>query len=435
MDFQENFLHTIWKYQYFDKKNLQTTTGQNLEINKIGFHNFHEGPDFLEAQIQLGTMQYHGNIEIHRKSSDWISHGHSDDENYNAVMLHVVFEHDRPILRSDGTEIPTLELKGRIFLEVIRNYERLSESKDEILCGSRLQETPEIIRYSMLEKSLVERLELKSDQILYIMGNTKNDWEETAYRWLFRCFGFKTNAETMFNLAKSIPYKILKKQGDKAQVIEAILFGQAGLLPVNGHDAYSHFLVSEYGFYQKKYGLKPALSFQDWKFMGVRPGNFPYRRIAQLAKILAANSSLFSVVLDCSKEIAQFRKMFDVNVDVYWQHHIKPGIISKNKLASNLSKNTFDLLIINFISPLWYSYGKFMNEVHWKEKGFELLQDLNSENNFISRKFEKIGWHVHNAFDSQGMLGLYHNYCREKRCMDCKIGQNLLKPPKVGLLV
>ncbi|WP_291786634.1 DUF2851 family protein [Cecembia sp.] len=434
MDFQENFLHAVWKYQYFDRKNLQTTLGQHLEIKKIGFHNFHEGPDFLEAHIFIGNMQYHGNIEIHRKSSDWISHRHSDDSNYNAVILHVVFEHDRPILQSDGTEIPTLELKGRIFLDVIRNYERLSESKDDILCGSRLKETQDIIRYSMLEKTLIERLEIKSDQILSIMENTKNDWEETAYRWLFQCFGFKTNAKAMFRLANAVPYKILKKQGDKPQVLEAILFGQAGLLLDIGEDEYADHLLSEYSFYQKKYGLRPALFLHDWKFMGVRPGNFPHRRLAQLAKILATNNSLFSVVLDCSKEIAHFRKMFQVNLDPYWEQHQKPGVISKKKLAPTLSKNTFDLLIINFISPLWYSYGKFMNEAHWKEKGFDLLQDISPENNFVSRKFEKIGWQVQNAFDSQGMLGLYHIYCKEKRCMDCKIGQNLLKPPKVGLL-
>jgi len=434
MDFQENFLHAVWKYQYFDKRNLQTTFGQRLEIKKIGFHNFHEGPDFLEAHILIGNMQYHGNIEIHRKSSDWNSHGHSDDRNYNAVILHVVFEHDRPILQSDGTEIPTLELKGRIFLDVIRNYERLSESKDDILCGSRLNETQAIIRYSMLEKSLVERLELKSDQVLSIMENTKNDWEETAYRWLFRCFGFKTNAEAMLRLANAVPYNLLKKQGDKPQVLEAILFGQAGLLLDLGEDTYTDHLLTEYSFYQKKYGLRPALFLNEWKFMGVRPGNFPYRRIAQLAKILATNNSLFSVVLDSSKGIAHFRKMFQVKLGPYWEQHSKPGIPSKRKLTPTLSKNTFDLLIINFISPLWYSYGKFLNEAHWKEKGFDLLQDISPENNFVSRKFEKIGWQVHNAFDSQGMLGLYHNYCKEKRCMDCKIGQNLLKPPKVGLL-
>jgi hypothetical protein len=435
MDFQENFLHAVWKYQYFDKKNLQTTFGHSLEIKKIGFHNFHEGPDFLEGHILIGKMQYHGNIEIHKKSSDWISHGHSDDGNYNAVILHVVFEHDRPILRSDGTEIPTLELKGKIFLDVIRNYERLSESREDILCSSRIEDIKDIIRYSMLEKSLIERLELKSNQILSIMEHTKNDWEETAYRWLFQCFGFKTNAEAMLRLATSIPYKILKKQGDKPQALEAILFGQAGLLPELSHDTYSDFLLTEYSFHQKKYGLIPALSFQEWKFMGVRPGNFPYRRLAQLARILAKNSSLFSAVLDSSKEIEQFRKLFQVDQDVYWRHHSKLGVISKRIQAFTMSKNTFDLLMINFISPLWYSYGKFLNEVHWKEKGFDLLQEVNPENNSISRKFEKIDWRPQNAFDSQGMLGLYHNYCKEKRCMDCKIGQNLLKPPKVGLLV
>jgi len=435
MDFQENFLHAVWKYQYFNKKNLQTTLGHNLEIKKIGFHNFHEGPDFMEAHVLIGKVHFHGHVEIHRKSSDWDLHAHTGDEKYNSVILHVVFEHDRSIFRKDGTEIPTLELKGRIFLDVIRNYERLSESNTEILCAFRLLEIKEIIRYSMLEKSLVERLEKKSAQVFSILQSTKNNWEETAYRWLFQCFGFKTNAAAMLSLAESITYTTLKKQGSKYQVFEALLLGQAGLLQQTEDDEYSQLLRSEYAFYQKKYGLKSTLSFHDWKFMGVRPANSPYQRISQLAKILAKNKALFSMVLDCSKDLSQFEEIFQIEINSYWQEHYRLGVKSKKKGASQLSKDTLSLLMINFIAPLWYSYGKFLNESDWKEKAFDLLQAVPAENNFISRKFTQIGWSVKNAFDSQGMLGLFQDYCHKKRCMDCKIGQNLLKPPKVPLLV
>lgn len=430
MDFQENFLQTVWKYQYFDKKNLQTTTGQNLEVKKIGFHNFHEGPDFLEAQLRIGNLDYYGHVEIHRNASDWMQHAHCQDDKYNSVILHVVFNNDMPIFHRDGSPIPTLELKGKIWLDVIRNYERLSQNKEEILCSDSIQAVPHIIRFSMLEKVLVERLELKSKKILEILQKTGTDWEETAYRWMLHCFGFKTNSEAMLRLAESLPYKILQKQGNKIMVLEALLLGQAGLLHEGDGDTRISFLKSEYDFYQKKYGLKTSLSHHDWKFMGVRPGNFPYQRIAHLVQVIAKNPSLFSTILDASHRLGKFRQIFTIEVDPYWQQHARPGIPSKRKLAGSLSKDTLNLLIINLITPLWFAYGQYLDDPDWKERCFELLQEVPVENNFIIRKFSGIAWNGNNAFDSQGMIGLYHEYCKPKRCLYCKIGQNLLKPPK-----
>ncbi|RZS94813.1 DUF2851 family protein [Cecembia calidifontis] len=430
MDFQENFLQTVWKYQYFDKKNLQTTTGQNLEVKKIGFHNFHEGPDFLEAHLKIGNLDYHGHVEIHRNASDWNHHAHSQDDKYNSVILHVVFNHDVPIFHRDGSPIPTLELKGKIWLDVIRNYERLTLNKGEILCGDSIGSVPQIIKFSMLEKALVERMELKSQKVLEILQKTGMDWEETAYRWMLNCFGFKTNSDSMLILAESLPFKILQKQGSKFMVLEALLLGQAGLLYDASRDERTIFLKSEYDFYQKKYGLKSNLNYHDWKFMGVRPGNFPYQRIAQLAQIIAKNPSLFSTILDASQGLGKFKEIFTIEVAPYWQQHTRPGISSKRKLAASLSKDTINLLIINLITPLWYAYGQYLNDPDWKEKCFELLQEIPSENNFIIRKFAQIGWPADNAFDSQGMIGLYRQYCKTKRCLDCKIGQSLLKPTK-----
>ncbi|WP_304516499.1 DUF2851 family protein [Cecembia rubra] len=430
MDFQENFLQTVWKYQYFDKKNLQTTTGQNLEVKKIGFHNFHEGPDFLEAHLRIGSLDYHGHVEIHKNASDWMQHAHSKDEKYKPVILHVVYNNDVPIFHRDGSPIPTLELKGKILLDVIRNYERLIENKAEILCSDSIHSIAQIIRFSMLEKALVERLELKSAKILEILQKTGNDWEETSYRWMFYCFGFKTNSEPMLQLAESLPYKILQKQGSKNMVLEALLLGQAGLLYEFDKDERTIFLKSEYDFYQKKYGLKSFLSQHDWKFMGVRPGNFPYQRIAQLAKIIAKNPALFSTILDASQSLGKFKEIFTIEADLYWKEHTRPGVPSKRMMAGSLSKNTINLLVINLITPLWYAYGRYINDPDWKEKCFELLQEVPTEDNFIIRKFAKVGWTGNDAFYSQGMIGLYHEYCKNKRCLECKIGQNLLKPTK-----
>ncbi|MFD2202413.1 DUF2851 family protein [Shivajiella indica] len=430
MDFQENFLHAVWKYQYFDKTNLQTTNGDPIEIKKIGFHNLHEGPDFLESHIRIYNIDYFGHVEIHRKASEWMTHEHHKDERYNSVILHVVYDEDRAITHKDGTIIPTLELKGKIHLEVLRNFEKLSDGKDEILCGSRIMEIPSIIRFSMLEKSLIERLEAKSAIIDRILKSTKNDWEETSYRWLFLCCGFKTNGDSMLKLAESIPLKTLKKHSERIPSLEALLFGQAGLLPESSLDEFSIYLKKEYDFYQKKYLLKQLVKFEDWKMMGVRPQNFPYQRISQLAMILHKEPNLFASILKYGQTFNQILPIFQIERSNYWQYHYRLGVKAPRKISKNLSKDTINLLLINFVTPLWYGYGKYIQDDTWKEKALDLLQEIGSENNFIIRKFILHGWQAGNAFDSQGMIGLYQEYCKRKKCLDCKIGQNLLKPKK-----
>ncbi|MCH7397574.1 DUF2851 family protein [Belliella sp. DSM 107340] len=428
MDFQENFLQTVWKYQYFDKNSLNTTDGSALSILKIGYHNFHEGPDFLEAQIQIGEMKYFGHVEVHRKSSDWKNHEHDVDPRYNSVILHVVWEDDRPILRNDGTVIPTLVLKGKILLDVVRNYERLVNGKGALICASGLGEIPDIIRFSSLEKSLVERLEGKAKLIFKLLDDTNKDWEETCFRWLMSAFGFKTNSETMLRLSEKIQFKTLKKHSGNTVIIQALLLGQAGMIPNQQRDDYGDVLFREYDFYQKKYGLLLPVYFSEWKFMGVRPGNFPSLRLVQLAEIISKNPSLLSTVLNDARNFGEFKKVFDIKVPEYWQHHYQINKPTIKRLSRSLSAQTLNLLMINFVVPLWFAYGKYIQDSSWQEKCFDLLQEIDSEENFIIRKFRECDWKASNAFESQGMIGQFQNYCNQKKCLDCKIGQNLLKP-------
>src|SRR5690606_18164780 len=227
-NFQENFLQLVWKYQYFNKTRLLTTNDIPVIVKKIGFHNFHEGPDFSESQIKLGELDYFGHVEIHLKSSDWNARTHSSDARYDSVILHGVWEHDEEIIRADGTSIPTLEMKGKVFLDVVRNYERLISGKPDILCSEDLKKMEAIIKFSMLERALVERFAEKSRLVQGILVETLGDWEETAYRWLFYCFGFKINNPTMLKLASSLPYRMHKKHAGQPLIQEAMVMGQAG---------------------------------------------------------------------------------------------------------------------------------------------------------------------------------------------------------------
>ncbi|WP_154856212.1 DUF2851 family protein [Cyclobacterium xiamenense] len=427
--FQEDFLHMVWKYQYFDKKGLETSDGLPLIVQKIGFHNQHEGPDFNESEIRIAGITHYGHVEIHLRSSDWKAHQHHKDPAYNSVVLHVVWEHDEVAVRADGTPIPTLSLLGKIPLDVIKNYERLLYSPRKLLCTDSLSHLPGILKFSMLEKALVERLHSKSRMVTQLLEANDQDWEETAYQWLFYSFGFKTNASPMLRLAKSLPYALLKKNAGELCQVEALIFGQAAMLqPVLPFQTgYEKTLSEEYAYLKQKYRLKRVVFGSEWKFMKVRPSNFPSFRLSQLAALLNTSPNLFSTVLYQLEDPASFRSAFSLRVSDYWQRHYDFGKPMKTKTTGRLSDSLLNLLAINFVVPLWYAYGHYAGLDQWQEKCFNFLQEIPAEKNSLISIFSDAGWPALQAFDSQGMLGLYGDYCSKRRCLSCKIGQNLLR--------
>ncbi|AWW31335.1 DUF2851 domain-containing protein [Echinicola strongylocentroti] len=430
MHFREDFIHAVWKYQYFDKRGLTTVADAALEIKKIGFQNFHQGPDFSEAHVAIDGIDFFGNIEVHIRSSDWDAHGHEDDENYDSVILHVVWEHDMEVSRNDSTYIPTLELKGKVYLDVLRNYQRLISTRRQLLCSDFLADVKPIIKFSMLERALVERLQEKSKLIHEEVRLTSGDWEEVAYRWLFHCFGFKVNSEPMLKLAKAMPYRLVKKHADQPLVQEALLMGQAGFCYQDKPDDYTLFMKREYEFYRKKYQLGESIYPSEWKFMRVRPGNYPSVRISQLVAVLSKSPSLFSLLIHKVRTVSDLAQLFRVKPNAYWEHHYqlsKKSGKSQNRLLSN---RTLQLLGINFIAPLWYAYGKYTDEEVWRERCFDFLQEIPAEENRIITSFQTEGWIPESAYDTQGMIGVHHAYCSLKKCLGCKIGQNVLRPAK-----
>ncbi|MEB2783570.1 DUF2851 family protein [Algoriphagus persicinus] len=427
MTFKEDFLQLVWKYQYFEKAKLRTTAGDELKIIQVGFHNQSEGPDFRDSVVFIDNVILHGHVEVHRLASEWKQHAHGGNPAYNSVVLHVVWEDDQEVLRNDGTHMPTLELKGLIFLDIWRNYERMLDYKSDLPCAHGLREVPGIVKFSALEKALVERLQEKSTLILEILRSTTDDWEETAYRWLFTCFGFKTNSQAMGELAALVPYRILQKHRDQLPVLEAILLGQAGLLPMESSEPYVQHLIREYDFYRKKYKWEFQMKRQHWTFMGVRPSNFPTVRIAQLSAILSKAPNLLQSVLQDSRDFAGFKKLLKVKPSDYWQYHYSFGKPSERQTSSGISSTVLALLVINYVTPLWFAYGRYFEEPAWQERCFDLLQEVSAENNYIIRQFKSHGWEAENGFDSQGMIGLFKSYCQPKKCLQCKIAQTLIK--------
>ncbi|RKQ49233.1 uncharacterized protein DUF2851 [Roseivirga pacifica] len=421
---QESFLHYIWKNQLFNKRQLQTVAGQPIEILHSGFHNLHAGPDFKEAKLSIDGLQWVGAVEIHVKSSDWYAHNHQTDENYDGVVLHVVFEHDKEVLDQHGNAIPTLLLKGLIKPGVLKRYEALMLQPAKVLCESQLKNVRVITRLSMLERALVERINQKSAMVLALLEQNNGSWDETAYQWLARGMGFKTNAEQMLCLAQSVPIKFINKHHQLRQK-EALLFGASGLLNVDLNDSYANGLKEEYLFLKQKYNLKEGLSYNEWHFARVRPANYPTIRIPQLAALLAKHSQLFQLFIE-AEEIKNLQKQLQVETAEYWSAHHRFDAASSRKV-NGLSKSSINNLIINVTVPLLGAYARYTANDTYMEQAVNLLSAMPKEQNSIVKQWQDLGWNVSSAFDSQGLLQLYRFYCSNSQCIACNIGAELIK--------
>jgi hypothetical protein len=428
--YKEKILHFIWQYQYFDHQNLETESKETLQILKTGHSNPNEGPDFLEAQIKVGNIVWAGSIEIHPKSQDWEAHLHHQHVAYEQVILHIVYEKPTKdeiyTLRPDGTSIPILVLEPRINKDVLQNCMQLIANISPIPCSDSIASIDKLIVKSMLDKTFIQRLALKSQTIMLLFDENNKDWDETTYQWLAQSFGFKINSTAFLKLAKALPLKILLKHADNLFQVEALLFGVAGMLDANYKDAYFLDLKKEYHFLAHKYDLKTKqLTAQDWMFLRLRPDNFPTIRISQLAALVHELTGLLSKFL-YTENVSELKRILDANTSNYWQKHYVFDKISPPKSGS-LGEISKENIIINAVATLWAAYFIHKGENDWIEKIINLLESLSTENNKIIQNWTKIGIYSKNAFDSQALIALFNNYCKPKNCLSCSIGYHIIK--------
>jgi len=420
---KEDFLYYLWRTKRFDLNELKTTSGDEITIQNGGELNHDAGPDFLNARIKIGDTLWAGNVEMHLKSSDWISHKHHQDPAYDNVILHVVLEEDQTIVRNCGEQISCLELRKRVPPKISKIYNKLLQNGHWIPCQHLIHKVPEITRNLWLDRLLVERLEIKISEMEKSLALNQNNWEETFYQFLARNFGMKINAEPFEQLAKSIPLITLSRHKSNLLKLEALLFGQAGLLERDFNDNYPKKLQKEYQFLKQKYQLQ-AINGVSWKLLRLRPANFPTIRIAQFATLIHQSVHLFSKIL-VAKNAKEIENMFDVKISNYWQTHYvfdKPSI-KRNK---SFGKTAVHLLIINTIAPFLFLYGKKKGDERYKEKALQLLEELKPEKNNIMDKWKSLGFEATSAYQSQALLHLKNNYCKAKKCMSCAIGNAVL---------
>ncbi len=418
----EDFLHYIWQHGLFDKQGLRTHDGLSVEILSPGLYNLDQGPDFIDARLRIDGRLWAGNVEIHRKSSDWFAHHHEQDPRYDSVILHVVYEYDMPVYNTHDVYIPVLELQGRIPGQLLNNWNFLRTNKHPLACAGRLASIDKIVQTQWLERLYVERLERRTESFRQMLKRSVQDWEGVLYAVLLRYFGMPGNSDVFEQLASALPYDIFKKYTGNLLQLEALLLGTAGLLDEAPADDYTKQLQTEFDFLRQKHRLRP-LAVKP-RFGRMRPANFPSIRLAQFAMLYHRHPQLFDLLIH-KTDPALWAGTLRTGTSDYWKTHYRPGKTSKQR--SKITGRSFvEKLIVNVLIPVQFAWQTAYGTPD-TEPLLELARRLPSENNRITRLFAGQGLPNTNALHSQALMQLKTAYCDAKRCTLCAFGNQILR--------
>lgn len=418
----EKLLQFLWQHSLYNTVGLHTTSGDELVVIHPGRLNHDSGPDFSEARVKVGQTTLVGNVEIHVRSSDWVKHGHDDDPAYKNLVLHVVYEND---IDHAPANTPVLVLSSAITESVIAKYSDLIHTDQQLPCAGRHHVVKSITKEGWLSRLLAERWEQKLGDWNVLLNNSADDWRNLLYWRLAANFGFKTNATPFLLLAQSLPINIPTRHKDDLMQLEALFFGQAGLLDEDFVDDYPRQLQREYDYLRKKYSLKPV-NKALWKFMRMRPANFPTIRIAQFAALVQRSVHLFSQIIE-THSVKEIVPLLDVKASEYWDTHFRFDSVAEHGTPKALGRTSIENIIINTIAPIQFLYASRQDTEALRERALQLLEEVPAEGNKIIRIWQENGWDVVNAAQSQALLQLYNNYCSSKRCLECTIGHNILR--------
>ena len=422
----EHLLHYLWKHKIFPLQELRTTDGQRVEVIDPGLPNTDAGPDFFNAKLKLDGVLWVGNVELHDRSSLWMKHGHSSDEAYDNIILHVVGEADCPVCRRDGQPVPQLVLTCPD--DVARRYDELRRSEIHPLCYSILSSLPRLTVHSWLSALQVERFERKARDIRARLEAYGNHWEDVFFVTLARNYGFGLNGDAFEAWARLIPFRAVDKHRDNLFQVEAFFLGMAGLLDEEcdaDEDDYRLRLREEFHYLRQKFSLPAPLNPSRWKLLRQRPGGFPYVRLAQLADLYHRGQALFSRVME-ARTADELRELLAVGTSPYWEEHFTFGRTSVRR-SKRMGRGALDLVIINTIVPFLYAYGQHRQEESLCERATMLLETLKAEDNYITRMWSGAGLPVSTAADSQALVQLQKEYCDRKDCLRCRFGYEFLK--------
>ncbi len=431
----EQLLHYCWKHKMWPIEGLLTTDGRTVEVLDPGLHNHNAGPDFFNAKIKIGGTLWVGNVEIHDKSSDWYLHSHDKDVHYNNVVLHVVGIADCEVQTQEGNFVPQMLLKVPDFVH--DNYAELLRTDSYPPCYRVIPRLTRLMVHSWMAALQTERLEQKTGAIEERARKASGSWEDAFFITLARNYGFGINGDAFEEWARHIPLQAVGKHRDDLFQIEAIFMGQAGLLELSAiperyqkdalNEGYFAKLRNEYKYLAHKFSLEP-MNPQLWRFLRLRPQNFPHIRISQLANLYYERKASLSAMVECV-DMASLAEILQTKVTPYWETHYTFGSESvRNK--KQLSPASVNLLIINTCVPVLFAYGRHSMREELCDKAFDFLEQLKAENNHIIRMWQEVGLEVNSAGDSQALIQLKREYCDKRDCLRCRIGYEYLKKPK-----
>ncbi len=413
----------VWQHRLWRSEDMTTNDGRKVRVIDPGLLNTDAGPDFFNAKIEIGGNIWVGNVEIHVRATDWKRHGHHEDKAYDNVILHIVSRDDAPVYRSNGERIAQVVLEVSPLFN--QSYDALLNASNEIPCAEKIRQVPQLTITEWVEGLAFERLHGKVDRIRQLLDMYHGSWEDVCYVTLSRNLGFGINNEAFERLARRTPLRLLGKHSDSLLQIEALLFGQAGMLVPNkkGADSYYQHLCTEYAFLSNKFSLQP-METEVWKLFRIRPQNFPYRRIAMLAHLVEGGFRLMNTLLEAENE-KQLRELFSIELSGYWENHFSFGKPC-NRPSPALSNRSIDIVLINTVAPLYYAYGEITDNYEMTDKAIALLETLKPENNSIVANFTHAGIKCEDALTSQALIELKREYCEARKCIYCKIGHRLL---------
>jgi hypothetical protein len=295
--------------------------------------------------------------------------------------------------------------------------------KSWIFCEKQIKEIDSFLFENWQERLFFERLERKSNPIFELLEQTHHDWEAVLFCLLAKNFGLNTNGEIFMKIAQSIPFSVIRKESFEIENLEALFFGNSGLLNAENEDNYFKDLKFRYFYLLHKYQMDKKI-IEPVQFFKHRPDNFPTIRLSQLANVYHKHQNLFSKI-STLKSLENMYEVFGVSVSEYWQNHYQFDKESPKK-KKLLSKSFVDLVVINTIIPLQFAYAKSQGK-EVSEDLIYLLKQVTPEKNAILDKFISFGIQSKNAFETQSLLQLKNEYCNKSKCLECAVGIELLK--------
>ncbi|NNK88406.1 MAG: DUF2851 family protein [Flavobacteriaceae bacterium] len=420
---RENFLHEVWRLQKFKSSQLKTTCGKHIQVLHTGEYNLNSGPDFLNARLQIDEQDWAGNVELHIRSSHWYDHGHQNDKAYDNVILHVVWENNAMVFRTNGSPIICLQIKDLVDSRFRETFTMFFENKSKwINCESFIDEIDNTIWKDWLEQLYLERLHLKISEIEKHLQMTNGDWEATLFRMLARAFGSVLNGDSFLGMTTSFDFSLLRKLQTELRSLEALFYGQLNLLNEQCQDPYFRDLQHSYRFLNTKYELTNH-GIVPLRFYKARPAGFPTIRLSQLAQLYHRHSNLFQMLMSSSKR-SLFQEIFAVSASSYWNDHYRFGVLSKFR-KKHTSIRFIDNLIINVVVPIQYRYNQ-SRKPHALNTALDFMRSLPFELNKFTRPFKRYQLPANNALDSQAIKQLKHGYCDKNKCLSCSVGRVIL---------